>query len=196
MKLRCAAKRKAVRQLRDPPAEGGDQLRGRAQPVGLLQPQTRGVFNVRLALGQRRDERAAEAAKFAKQQEAEGIALVGKAEAEAIRQKGLAEAEAMKQKAEAYKQYNDAAVAEMMIKVLPEIARSVAQPLSSIDKVSIIGGDASGVSGVSGNVPVLMAQTMEAMKEATGIDMRDIVRANSIEAKTDRNITIKTEAEE
>ena len=140
-------------------------------------------------------ERAAEAAKFAKQQEAEGIALVGKAEAEAIRQKGLAEAEAMKQKAEAYKQYNDAAVAEMMIKVLPEIARSVAQPLSSIDKVSIIGGDASGVSGVSGNVPVLMAQTMEAMKEATGIDMRDIVRANSIEAKTDRNITIKTEPE-
>ena len=139
-------------------------------------------------------ERAAEAAKFAKQQEAEGIALVGKAEA--VRQKGLAEAEAMKQKAEAYKQYNDAAVAEMMIKVLPEIARSVAQPLSSIDKVSIIGGDASGVSGVSGNVPVLMAQTMEAMKEATGIDMRDIVRANSIEAKTDRNITIKTEDEE
>lgn len=128
-------------------------------------------------------ERAAEAAKFAKQQEAEGIALVGKAEA-------------MKQKAEAYKQYNDAAVAEMMIKVLPEIARSVAQPLSSIDKVSIIGGDASGVSGVSGNVPVLMAQTMEAMKEATGIDMRDIVRANSIEAKTDRNITIKTEPED
>ena len=124
-------------------------------------------------------ERAAEAAKFAKQQEAEGIELVGKAEAEA-----------MKQKAEAYKQYNDAAVAEMMIKVLPEIAKSVAQPLASIDKVSIIGGDASGVSGVSGNVPVLMAQTMEAMKEATGIDMKEIVRANSIQAKTDRNINV------
>ena len=138
-------------------------------------------------------ERAAEAAKFAKQQEAEGIAMVGRAEAEAIRQKGLAEAEAMKQKAEAYKQYNDAAVAEMMIKVLPEIAKNVAQPLSAIDKVSIIGGDASGVSGVSGNVPVLMAQTLETMKEATGIDMKEIVRANSIQAKTDRNITIKTE---
>lgn len=136
-------------------------------------------------------ERAAEAAKFAKQQEAEGIALVGRAEAEAIRQKGLAEAEAMKQKAEAYKQYNDAAVAEMMIKVLPEIAKNVAQPLSAIDKVSIIGGDASGVSGVSGNVPVLMAQTLETMKEATGIDMKEIVRANSIQAKTDRNITVK-----
>ena len=124
-------------------------------------------------------ERAAEAAKFAKQQEAEGIEMVGKAEAEA-----------MKQKAEAYKQYNDAAVAEMLIKVLPDIAKSVAQPLSSIDKVSIIGGDASGVSGVSGNVPVLMAQTMQTVKEATGIDMGEIVRANSIQAKTDRNIHI------
>lgn len=132
-------------------------------------------------------ERAAEAQKFAKQQEAEGIALVGKAEAEAIRQKGIAEAEAMKQKAEAYKQYNDAAVAEMLIKVLPDIAKNVAQPLSAIDKVSIIGGDASGVSG---NVPVLMAQTMQTVKEATGIDMADIVRANSINAKTDRNINI------
>ena len=81
-------------------------------------------------------------------------------------------------------------MAEMMIKVLPEIAKSVAQPLASIDKVSIIGGDASGVSGVSGNVPVLMAQTMEAMKEATGIDMKEIVRANSIQAKTDRNINV------
>lgn len=102
----------------------------------------------------------------------------------------IAEAEAMKQKAEAYKQYNDAAVAEMLIKVLPDIAKNVAQPLSAIDKVSIIGGDASGVSGVSGNVPVLMAQTMQTVKEATGIDMADIVRANSINAKTDRNINI------
>lgn len=102
----------------------------------------------------------------------------------------------MKQKAEAYKQYNDAAVAEMLIKVLPDIAKSVAQPLSSIDKVSIIGGDASGVSGVSGNVPILMAQTMQTVKEATGIDMGEIVRANSIQAKTDRNINIMTQCEQ
>lgn len=119
--------------------------------------------------------------------------MVGKAEAEAIRQKGIAEAEAMKQKAEAYKQYNDAAVAEMLIKVLPDITKKVAQPLAAIDKVSIIGGDASRVSGVSGNVSVLMAQTMQTVQEATGIDMMDIVRANSIEAKTNRNISFKKE---
>lgn len=138
------------------------------------------------AIAQRNNELQLAKAKL----KAEGIEMVGKAEAEATRQKGLAEAEAMKQKAEAYKQYNDAAVAEMLIKVLPDIAKSVAQPLSSIDKVSIIGGDASGVSGVSGNVPVLMAQTMQTVKEATGIDMGEIVRANSIQAKTDRNIHI------
>ena len=65
--------------------------------------------------------------------------------------------------------------------------------MAAIDKVSIIGGDASGVSGVSGNVPVLMAQTMQTVKEATGIDMADIVRASSIEAKTNRNIKFKKE---
>ena len=115
---------------------------------------------------------------------------MGLAEAEATRQKGLAEAESMMKKAEAYQKYNNAAMAEMMIKVLPDVARSVAEPLKSIDKVSIIGGDASGVAGISGNVPVLMAQTMQAMKEATGIDMADIIRSGSIQAKTDRNINI------
>lgn len=135
-------------------------------------------------------EKAAEAAKFQKQQEAEGIKLVGEAEAEAIRQKGLAEAEAMKQKAEAYKLYNNAAMAEMLIKVLPDIAKNVAEPLAAIDKVSIFGGDASGVTGVTGNVPVLMAQTFQTIKEATGVDLAEIVRSQSIEAKTNRNVNI------
>lgn len=136
-------------------------------------------------------EKAAEAEKFKKQQEAEGIKMVGEAEAEAIRQKGLAEAEAMKEKAEAYKLYNSAAMAEMLIKVLPDVAKNVAQPLSSIGKVSIFGGDASGVTGITGNVPVIMAQTFQTIKEATGIDMSEIVRADSLTAKTDRNIKIE-----
>ena len=81
-------------------------------------------------------------------------------------------------------------MAEMLIKVLPDIAKSVAEPLAAIDKVSIIGSDASGMAGVTGNVPVLMAQTFQTIKEATGIDMNEIVRANSLEAKTDRNVNI------
>ena len=69
-------------------------------------------------------------------------------------------------------------------------------PKRRADTVHGGGHDASGVSGVSGNVPILMAQTMQTVKEATGIDMGEIVRANSIQAKTDRNINIMTQCEQ
>lgn len=139
-------------------------------------------------------ERSAESAKFAKEQEAEGIRMVGMAEAEAIKQKGLAEAEAMLKKAEAYKQYNGAAMGEMIIKILPSIAAEVAKPLASIDKVSIIGSNANGVSEISGNVPAVMAQTFEAVREATGIDMKEIVRANSYDAKVTKNVNLVSDS--
>lgn len=135
-------------------------------------------------------QRAAEAALFAKEQEAEGIRKVGEAEAEAIRQKGLAEAEAMEKKALAYQKYNNAAMGEMLIKVLPEIAARIAEPLGAIDKVTIIGGDSSGVGSVAGNVPAVMAKLFETMRETVGIDLNEIVRAESYDAKVNRNINL------
>ena len=124
----------------------------------------------------------AEAMRFAREQEAAGIRAVGEAEASAIQAKGIAEAEAMEKKAEAYAKYNKAAVAEMMIKVLPDIAGKVAEPLGQIDKITIIGGGEGGSNGVdqiAGNVPVVMAKVFESMKEATGIDLADIINAES-----------------
>lgn len=134
----------------------------------------------------------AEADRFAKQQEAEGIRAVGEAEAAAIAAKGLAEAEAMEKKAEAYAKYNKAAVAEMMIKVLPDIAAKVAEPLGQIDKITIIGGGegSNGVDQVAGNVPVVMAKVIESMKEATGIDLSEIINAESYDAKVNKNINV------
>lgn len=134
----------------------------------------------------------AEADRYAKQQEAEGIRAVGEAEASAIQAKGLAEAEAMEKKAEAYAKYNKAAVAEMMIKVLPDIAGKVAEPLGQIDKITIIGGGegSNGVDQVAGNVPVVMAKVFESMREATGIDLADIINADSYDAKVNRNINV------
>ena len=134
----------------------------------------------------------AEADRFAKQQEAEGIRAVGEAEAAAIAAKGLAEAEAMEKKAEAYAKYNKAAVAEMMIKVLPDIAAKVAEPLGQIDKITIIGGSegSNGVDQVAGNVPVVMAKVIESMKEATGIDLSEIINAESYDAKVNKNINV------
>ena len=134
----------------------------------------------------------AEADRFAKEQEAEGIRAVGEAEAAAIQAKGVAEAEAMEKKAEAYAKYNKAAVAEMMIKVLSDVAAKIAEPLGQIDKITIIGGDggSNGVEQVAGNVPAVMAKLFESMKEATGIDLADIVKADTYDAKVNRNVNV------
>jgi len=115
--------------------------------------------------------------------------MVGEAEAEAIRAKGIAEAEAMEKKAIAYQKYNNAAMAEMLIQVLPEIAGKIAEPLTQIDKITIIGGDGgNGVSSVADNVPGVMTKLFESMKETVGIDLAEIVKAGTYDAKVNRNI--------
>ncbi len=131
----------------------------------------------------------AEVQRFTREQEAEGIRMVGEAEAEAIRAKGIAEAEAMEKKALAYQKYNDAAMAEMLIQVLPEIAGKIAEPLTQIDKITIIGGDKSnGVTTVADNVPGVMTKLFETMKETVGIDLSEIVKSETYDAKVNRNI--------
>lgn len=133
----------------------------------------------------------AEANKYSKEQEALGIKAVGEAEADAIRAKSLAEAEGMEKKAEAYQKYNNAAMAEMLIRVLPDVAGKIAEPLSKIDKITIIGGgESDGVGSVAGNVPVVMAKLFESMKATTGIDLSDVVKADTYDAKVNRNISI------
>jgi len=135
----------------------------------------------------------AEAEKYAMLQEAEGIKARGEAEAASIQAKALAEAEGMEKKAEAYQKYNKVAMAEMMIKVLPEVAGKIAEPLSQIDKITIIGGSGdtdSGVGAVAGNVPVVMAKLFASMKETTGVDLAEIMRADSYDAKVTRNVNV------
>ncbi len=139
----------------------------------------------------------AEADRFSKEQEAKGIQMVGEAEAEAIRAKGIAEAQAMEKRAEAYQKYNNAAMAEMLIKVLPDIAGKIAEPLTQIDKITIIGGgEGNGVDSVAGNVPAVMAKLFASMKETVGIDLGEIMKAGTYDAKVNRNITINKEGAE
>ena len=142
-------------------------------------------------------EAQAEAQRYAMEQEALGIKAKGEAEAASIRAQALAEAEGMEKKAEAYQRYNKAAMAEMMIKVLPEIAGKIAEPLSQIDKITIIGGGSedNGIGSVAGNVPVVMAKLFESMKEATGVDLSEIMRADTYDAKVNRNIQISSPEE-
>ena len=77
------------------------------------------------------------------------------------------------------------------IQVLPEIAGKIAEPLSQIDKSTIIGGgDSSGVDAVAGNVPVVMAKLFASMKEATGVDLAEIMRADTYDAKVNRKVEL------
>jgi flotillin len=151
------------------------------------------------------EKRRAEAAVYAAEQEAKATKLRGEAEAEAIRAKGVAEAEAIRAKgeaeaaalekrAEALQKMNQAGMAEMMIKVLPEVAAAVAQPLSSIDNVSVYdsgaNGGETGISRISGAMPVVIRQVFDTMSDATGVDMREVMRANTYDATVNRNITL------
>jgi len=105
---------------------------------------------------------------------AESKRLQGMAEVDIIRETGIAEAEAMMKKAEAFKQYNDAAVTQMIIERLPEIAKNVAEPLSKTEKIVVIdsgnggGGGASKVSGYVTDIISTLPSTVEAL---TGIDI-------------------------
>ena len=135
----------------------------------------------------------AEADMFAKMQEAEGIRAVGEAEAKAIEARGIAEAEALEKKAEAMKKYGQAAMMEMIVKALPEMAASIAKPLESIDKVTIIDGGkgGTGVDTMGSYVPSVLARTIETMKEITGLDLVDVMKAETYDAKVNRNVTVQ-----
>lgn len=125
----------------------------------------------------------AEADKFAQLQRAEGIKAVGEAEAKAIEAKGTAEALAMEKKAEAYKQYNDAAMASMVVEQLPAMADSLGAQLGAIKGIQIFGTGnqgGSGITGITNNLPVMMAQLFETVKSATGIDIAEKLGAKHV----------------
>lgn len=135
----------------------------------------------------------ADAAAINGEAKAKAISAVGLAEAEAIRAKGIAEAEAMEKKAEAYKKYTNAAMADKLIEKLPELARAVAEPLSQISDIKIYGG---GIESVTDNVPTVLAKVFDTVQSAVGIDMKNIVMAESLEAKTTKNINVTGIGEE
>ena len=95
----------------------------------------------------------------------------------------------MEKKAEAYSKYDNAAILEMLLSIMPQMAAEIAKPLSSISKVNIYGGgdSGSGVSQVSGNAATVMQQVFDTMSEATGVDFREILKAQTYDAKVTRN---------
>src|SRR5664280_2010992 len=85
-----------------------------------------------------------------------------------------AETDAMQRKAEAWKQYTDAGLAEMVIQQLPELARAVSEPLAKVDKIIMV-GDASGASKLTGQVASVLAQLPAVVESLTGIKLAEIL---------------------
>lgn len=109
---------------------------------------------------------------------AEALRLQGMAEVDIIREKGKAEAEAMAKKAEAFKLYNDAAMTQMIIEKLPEIAKAVSEPLSKTEKIVIVdngAGEGKGASKVTGYVSDIMSQLPETVQALTGVNIMDLL---------------------
>jgi flotillin len=115
----------------------------------------------------------AQANRFAMEQEAEGIRSKGIAEADAVRAKALAEAEGIEKKAEAMKQMGEAAVLEMYFKAMPEIAKSIAEPLSKVDKITMYGDGNS--ARLLKDIMQTLTQVTDGMKESTGVDLQAVL---------------------
>ena len=114
-------------------------------------------------------EKEAEGNLIAAQREAEAKFVLAQKEAEAIRLKGEAEAEAMLKKAEAMKQYGQAAMMQMVIDKLPDMAKAVSEPLSKTDKIILFGE--GGATSMAKDTAGTMLQTFEAVKDAVGLDI-------------------------
>jgi flotillin len=122
---------------------------------------------------------SAEVAKATGIAEAEAQKAKGLAEAAIIEAQGRAQAEAMRQKAESFKQYNEAAVIELIARVLPEIAGKISEPLARTERMVIINsgsGDGGGASKITGDITQIIAQLPPVLESLTGVQLHKLLQ--------------------
>jgi flotillin len=129
----------------------------------------------------RRIETLAEAEKQRLIMEAEGraasIRAQGEAEAEIIFKKGEAEAKAMNIKAEAYQEFNQAAIVDKLITNMPEVVKALAAPLANVDKITVVStgnGDAAGLNKITGDLTKMAAQIPALFETLSGMPLHDL----------------------
>jgi len=135
--------------------------------------------------------------------EAEGHAsatrVQGEAEAEIIFKKGEAEAKAMNVKAEAYQEWNQAAVVDKLMTQMPEIVRAMSAPLSQVDKITIVStgdGDAAGAHKVTGDMAKMAAQVPALFEALSGMQMSELLsRVKTIRDTSEKKIPITKQPE-
>jgi len=147
----------------------------------------------------KRIETLAEAEKMRLVMEAEGrasaIRAQGEAEAEIIFKKGEAEAKAMNIKAEAYQEFNQAAIVDKLITNMPEVVKALAAPLANVDKITVVStgnGDAAGLYKVTGDLTKMAAQIPALFETLSGMPLNDLfAKVRTIGDKAPRTINNK-----
>ncbi len=129
-----------------------------------------------------RIEMLAEASRRKMTIEAEGAAaatrMQGEADADIILRKGEAEAKAMNVKAEAYQEWNQAAVVDKLLTGLPEVARALSAPLANVDKITIVStgdGAAAGMNKITGDITKMAAQIPALFETLSGMQMSELL---------------------
>jgi flotillin len=110
--------------------------------------------------------------------QASSIRAQGEAEAEIIFKKGEAEAKAMNVKAEAYQEYNQAAVIDKLFASMPEVVKALASPLANVDKITIVStgnGDASGMNKITGDITKMAAQVPALFETLSGMPIGELL---------------------
>ena len=123
----------------------------------------------------------------------------GETAAEIIRLKGLAEAEAKRKIAEAFEQFGQAAVLDMIVRMIPEYAKEIASPLSNIDKITVVdtgNGEGGGANRVTSYATNLMTSLQETLKASSGIDVKELLENFSGKRTLQEPIEIVEEKEE
>uniref|UniRef100_A0A3P9NPR5 Flotillin n=1 Tax=Poecilia reticulata TaxID=8081 RepID=A0A3P9NPR5_POERE len=111
--------------------------------------------------------------------EAESIRVKGEAEAFAVEAKGRAEAEQMAKKAEAFREYKDGAMVDMLLEKLPLMAEEISRPLCEANKVTMVssGGGDVGAAKLSGEVLEIMTRLPEAVEKLTGVNISQVAHS-------------------
>jgi flotillin len=114
--------------------------------------------------------------------EAEGKAAAiraqGEAEAEIIFKKGEAEARAMNVKAEAYQEFNQAAIVDKLISSMPEVVKALAAPLANVDRITVVStgnGDSAGMSKITGDMTKMAAQIPALFETLSGMPLNELL---------------------
>ena len=104
---------------------------------------------------------------------AEAERLQGSAEAAVVLTKGEAEAKALAMRADAYKQFNDAAIIQTVLAALPDIVRAAAEPMEHIGSLTVMSAD--GASEMVKNTTRVVAESATAIKGLTGLDVPNLI---------------------